>query len=351
MVFAQINTKYYCGIDLHARSMFVTVMNKAGEILFRRDMPNDFKVFLKYMQPYLGSLAVGVESTYNWYWLADGCRQAKIPFYLGHALYMKAITGGKKKNDRIDSKTIADLMRSNMFPMAYAYPKEMRATRDLLRRRRRLVNLRAEAYTHIQLIFAQQGILDIAADDVKRKKTRHTLVEKFSQPDLKMTIESDLNVIEAFDPIIAKLERQILAQAKHHDRKAFELLQTVPGIGEMLALTILYEMHLVARFESPQQFSSYCRVVKCERTSSGKITGGGNQKIGNPYLKWALGEIIIHAQTFSPRLKRYYEQLQAKFGKGRAKSIIAHQFAVAIYFMLKNKTVFDEVRFVQSRMK
>jgi hypothetical protein len=81
MVFAQIITTYFCGIDLHARSMFVTVMNKAGEVLFRRDMPNDFKVFLKYMQPYLGSLAVGVESTYNWYWLADGCRQAKIPFY------------------------------------------------------------------------------------------------------------------------------------------------------------------------------------------------------------------------------------------------------------------------------
>jgi transposase len=352
MVFAVINTlyEYFCGIDLHSRSMFVTVMNKAGEILFRRDMPNDFKVFLKYMQPYLGSLAVGVESTYNWYWLADGCRQAKIPFYLGHALYMKAITGGKKKNDRIDSKTIADLMRSNMFPMAYAYPKEMRATRDLLRRRRRLVNLRAEAYTHIQLIFAQQGILDIDADDVKRKKTRHTLVEKFAQPDLKMTIESDLNVVEAFDPIIAKLERQIRAQAKHHDRKAFELLQTVPGIGEMLALTILYEMHSVARFESPQQFSSYGRVVKCERTSGGKITGGGNQKIGNPCLKWALGEIIIHAKAFSPRIKRYYEQLQAKFGK-RAKSIIAHQFAIAIYYMLKNGKVFDEVRFVQARMK
>jgi transposase len=166
-----------------------------------------------------------------------------------------------------------------------------------------------------------------------------------------MTIESDLNVVEAFDPIVAKLERQILAQAKHHDRKAFELLQTVPGIGEMLALTILYEMHSVARFDSQQQFSSYCRVVKCERTSGGKITGGGNQKIGNPYLKWALGEIIIHAKAFSPQIKLYYEKLQAKFGKGRAKSIIAHQFAVAIYFMLKNGEVFDEVRFLQSRMK
>ncbi len=321
MVFAQIITTYFCGIDLHARSMFVTVLNKAGEVLFRRDMPNDFKVFLKFMQPYLSSLAVGVESTYNWYWLADACRQAKIPFYLGHALYMKAITGGKKKNDRIDSKTIADLMRSNMFPLAYAYPKEMRATRDLLRRRHRMVTLRAEAYKHIQLIFTQQGILDIATAEVKSKKTRHTLPEKFSQPDLKMTIESDLNVVEAFDPIIAKLERQIIAQAQYHDRKAFELLQTVPGIGEMLALTILYEMHTVARFESPQLFSSYCRVVKCERTSCGKNTGGGNQKIGNPYLKWALGQIIIHAQIYSARIKRYYEQLQAKFVRAEPRAL------------------------------
>jgi transposase len=351
MVTAEINAKYYCGIDLHARSMFVCVMDKAGKVLFHRNLRNDFKLFVEAMKPYLPDLAVGVESTYNWYWLADGCRKAGIPFYLGHALYMKAITGGKKKNDRIDSKTIADLLRCNLFPLAYAYPKEMRATRDLLRRRHRLVNLRAEAYTHIQLIFTQQAILEIGTPDVKNKKTRHALIDRLSHPDLKMALQSDLDMIDALDPIISKLEQQIRAQAKFHDRKAFEILQTTPGIGDMLALTILYEIHTIDRFKSPQMFSSYSRLVKCDRLSCGKATGGGNQKIGNPHLKWAFGEIIIHAQVFSPVIKQYYERLQAKFGKGKAKSIIAHQFAVAIYFMLKNGQAFDEVRFVESRMK
>jgi transposase len=351
MVYAQINTTYYCGIDLHARSMFVCVMDKAGKIIFHRDVPNDFKVFLEFMKSFLPHLAVGVESTYNWYWLADGCREAKIPFYLGHALYMKAIHGGKKKNDRLDSKTIADLMRANLFPLAYVYPKEMRATRDLLRRRHRFVSLRARALSHIQLIFVQQGMLDIESRDVKNKKTRRTLLDKLPHPDLKMTVETDLNLIEALDPMIASMEQQIRAQAKHHDRKALEVLLSTPGIGDMLALTILYEIHTVSRFESPQQLSSYGRVVKCERTSMGKTTDRGNQKIGNPHLKWAFGEIIIHAPKSAPRIKRHYEQLQAKFGPGRAKSIIAHEFAVAIYFMLKNGQVFDELRFVQARMK
>ena len=146
MQYAMIDSNYFCGIDLHARTMFVCIMDKMGEIVFQRNLKNDFKLLLQVLGTHLGSIAVGVESTFNWYWLADGCHKAGIPFYLGHALYMKAIHGGKKKNDRLDSRMLAELMRCNLFPMAYAYPQEMRATRDLLRRRHRFVALRAECY-------------------------------------------------------------------------------------------------------------------------------------------------------------------------------------------------------------
>jgi len=347
MDFAQIHSKYYCGIDLHARSMYVTVMDKSGKILFRRDMKNDFKIFLRYVSKYLPSMAVGVESTYNWYWIADGCHQAGIPFYLGHAFYMKAITGGKHKNDKLDSKTLADLMRGNLFPKAYPYPREMRPTRDLLRRRSYFVSLRAGAYTHIQEIFSQIAILDVSGQDVKNKNTRRLLVERLDDPILQLTVSSDLDLIERLDPIINTLEKTIRRQAKHHDPRAFATLNTTTGIGDILSLTTLYEIHKIDRFPSVQNFSSYSRVVRCERTSNGKSTGGGNNKIGNPYLKWAFDQIVLRAQIYSPSIKKAYERLISKHGPRQAKSIMGHKFAVAIYFMLKNGQAFDETRFLK----
>lgn len=346
MEFAKVDSQFSCGIDLHAKSMYVCVQNKTGDVLVHRNLKNDFPVFLKTIEPYQKSIAIGVESTFNWYWLADGCHKANLPFYLGHALYMKAIHGGKKKNDRVDSKTLADLLRANLFPVAYPYPQEMRATRDLLRRRHRFVALRAEAYTHIQNTFSQQAILDPLSLEVKKKATRRQLPEKLGHPDLAMSVDCDLDHIQALDAIICKVEKQVLAQAKHHDRNALSILMSVPGIGEMLAMTILYEIHVITRFSSAQHFSSYCRLVKVERTSDGKPTGKQNNKIGNPHLKWAFSEIILIAQRSSDPIRKYYEKLKCKHGPAKAKSIIAHKFGVAVYYMLKNGQAFDEKRFV-----
>lgn len=345
MEYATIDTDYFCGIDLHARTMYVCIMDKMGEVLFRRNIKNDFRLLTRALEPYRTSVSVGVESTFNWYWLADGCHQAGIPFHLGHALYMKAIHGGKKKNDRVDARTLTNLMRTNYFPQAYAYPKQMRATRDLLRRRHRYVAMRAASYTHIQNTFSQQGILDPLSDEVKRKSTRRQIPSYLTDPDLGMSVECDLDLIEGLDPIIHRIEKQVLAQAKHHDRNALSILMTTPGLGKMLALTILYEIHTIARFKSASAFSSYSRVVKVERTSVGKKTKGGNQKIGNPHLKWAFSEIILVAQRSGP-IKKYYEKLKNKHELGKAKGVIAHKFAVAIYYMLKNRQAFDEKRFV-----
>ncbi len=346
MEFVSIQKEFYCGVDLHAKSMYACIMDARGKVAFHRNLPNIFTLFQQVAEPYCHSIAVGVESTFNWYWLADGCKKANIPFFLGHALYMKAIHGGKKKDDRIDSKKIADLLRCNLFPLAYPYPEEMRATRDLLRRRHRFVALRAEGYTHIQNTFSQHAINVVSSSDVKKKDSRRNLCTLLPHPDLAMSVDCDIDMINALDTIIHKIEKEIYAQAKYHDRNALSILLTVPGIGKMLGLTILYETHTIKRFPSAQKFSSYSRLVKCQRTSNGKSTGDGNNKIGNPHLKWAFSEIIIHAQKESERIKRYYERLKSKHGKGKAKSIIAHKFGVAVYYMLKNGEAFDEEKFL-----
>jgi hypothetical protein len=122
--------KFYCGIDLHARTMYLCVLNQDGEIVLHRNMQARPEPFLKAIAPYRTDLVVSVECIFTWYWLADLCTHEGIPFVLGHALYMKAIHGGKAKNDQIDAPKIAVLLRGGRLPQAYVYPAEMRATRD-----------------------------------------------------------------------------------------------------------------------------------------------------------------------------------------------------------------------------
>lgn len=346
MEYVKVTTEYCCGVDLHGKTMYATVVDRAGDRLVRRNLENNMGKFLHVLKPFLPDVSVGVESTFNWYWLADGCRDAGIPFYLGHALYMKAIHGGKKKNDRIDSATIADLLRTGFFPPAYPYPQEMRATRDLLRRRQRYVSLRAEAYTHIQNTFAQHAIPGLTSTATKRKRSRRGLPDEFSDPDVAMAVTCDLDMADALDVVILQIEKQIRARARHHDPRSLSILMTVPGVGEMISLTILYEMHIVGRFPSAQDLSSYARVVKVDHTSGGKWAGQGNPKIGNPHLKWAFTEIVQHAPTQSGPIADAYGKLKSRHKPGKARVVLAHKFAVAIYHMLKNGEAFDEQRFV-----
>lgn len=149
MRFYQKEHKYYCGIDLHARAMYVCIINQRGKVVYHKNVDTDPAILFRIIFPYLEDVVVCVECMFCWYWLADFCRDHHIPFVLAHALYLKAIHGGKTKNDKIDSRKIAMLLRGGNIPMAYAYPKERRAIRDLLRRRMHLMHKRAELLSHI----------------------------------------------------------------------------------------------------------------------------------------------------------------------------------------------------------
>ena len=123
--------QHYCGIDLHARSLYVCILDRDGTILTHKNISASPQALLAIIAPYRDDLIIGVECMFTWYWVADLCRQQNIAFILGHALYMRAIHGGKAKNDKIDSLKIATLMRGGTFPVAYTYPQAMRGTRDL----------------------------------------------------------------------------------------------------------------------------------------------------------------------------------------------------------------------------
>src|SRR5262244_3491468 len=331
---------FYCGIDLHARTMYVCILDQGGEVLVHRNMKTDPEAFLKAIAPYRQGLVVAVECMFTWYWLADLCADQGIPFVLGHALSMKAIHGGKAKNDKIDSQKIAQLLRGGMLPQAYVYPAQMRATRDLLRRRMHLAHKRAELLAHVQNTNSQYNLPAIGKK-IAYKANREGVAERFAAAAVQKTIEVDLALITYYDALLRDLELSIRTTAKHHDANTLYLLQTVPGIGKILSLVLLYDIHAIDRFPRVQDFASYCRLVKCAKESGGKRLGTSGNKIGHAHLKWAFSEAATLFLRGNEPGQKYLARLEKKHDKGKALSILAHKLARAVYFMLKRKTAFD----------
>jgi transposase len=281
--------KFYCGIDLHARSMYVCILSHDGEILMHRHMKAAPEPFLKAVAPYREGLVVAVECIFPWYWLADLCAQEGIAFVLGHALYMKAIHGGKATHDTIDSQKIAQLLRGGMLPQASVYPAKMRATRDLLRRRTHLLRKRAELLAHVQHTNRQYNLPEIGKK-IAYQGNRNGVAERFADPAVQKNIAVDLALIDYYDRILSDLELSIVKTAKQHDANTVYRLRSTPGVGKILALVMLYEIHDIRRFPRVQDFVSYCRLVQCAKESAGKRLGTSGKKIGNAHLKGAFSE-------------------------------------------------------------
>ncbi len=336
---------FYCGIDLHARAMYVCILNQAGETLLHRNMKTTPEAFLKAIAPYRPDIVVAVECLFTWYWLADLCADEEIPFVLGHALSMKAIHGGKAKNDKIDSQKIAVLLRGGMLPQAYVSPAEMRATRDLLRRRMHLAHKRGELLAHVQNTNSQYN-LPALGKNIAYKANRDGVAERFADPAVQKSIEVALSLVSYYDELLRDVALTIVKTAKQHDANTLYRLQTVPGIGKILSLVLLYEIHHIDRFPRVQEFASYCRLVKCAKESNGKRSGTSGAKIGNAHLTWAFSEAAVLFLRENPAGQKFLARLEKKHDKGKALTILAHKLARAVYYMFKRKVAFDMKRFL-----
>jgi transposase len=337
--------KHYCGIDLHAKAMYVCILDQSGTKLVHKNLPTTPEAFLRVIAPYREDVVVGVECMFTWYWLADLCQKEGIAFVLGHALYMKAIHGGKAKNDKIDAHKIAVLLRGGMFPVAYVYPAEMRATRDLLRRRCHLVHQRAELLAHIQNTNSQYNLPEIDKK-LAYKANRQGVADHFPDPSVCKTIELDVALIDHYDKLLGAVELYLTRTAKVHDVQTFARLQSVPGIGQTLALVLLYEIQDIHRFPRVQDFVSYCRLVKCAKESNHKRLGTSGKKIGNVHLRWAFAEAAALFLRHTQRGKAYFTKLEHKHGKAKALTVLAQKLARAVYYMLSREQAFDLKRFV-----
>jgi transposase len=347
MTFYTQQHRHYCGVDLHARSMYLCVIDHDAQVLLHRNLRAAPEPFLNAIDPYREDLVVGAECVFTWYWLADLCARENIRFVLGHALDMRAVHGVKTKNDRIDSQRIAALLRGGNFPLSYVYPPKMRATRDLLRRRMYFSRKRAELLAHIQNTNSQYNMAPFGRR-ITYKSNREGVAEQFTDAAVRMSIEANLDLIGHYDRILRGLERHILRNAKIHDPKAFYLLSTVHGIGDILALVILYEIHDIRRFPRVQNFLSYARLVKCRKESAGKPSGPSKKKIGDPHLKWAFSEAAVLFLKDNPEAQRYMNRLRSKHGKAKALSILAQRLGRAVYYMLLREKPFDLEKFLRT---
>lgn len=337
--------RHYCGIDLHTSKMYLCILNQDGHIVFHRNLRTSPDAFLHAIKPFRDDLVVAAECMFSWYWLADLCEDENIPFVLGHALDMRAIHGGKSKNDKIDSHKIAALLKGGLMPVAYVYPRKMRATRDLMRRRNHLMRKRAELLAHIQNTASQYNHQQ-PLGRIAKPENRQGLVERFELPSVRMSVAANLDMIATYDKVLARLEKDIIENAMVHDPGAYALLKTIPGVGRIIALNLLYEIENINRFPTVQDFASSCRLVKCAQESNGKKSGTAGKKIGNAHLRWAFSEAAQLFLKGNEAAQRSLQKISNKHGKGKALSILAHKLGRAVYFMLRNKEGFHLNRFL-----
>jgi transposase len=341
--------RFYCGVDLHARTLSLCVLDDQGHKVLERTIPASPDAFLAALAPFRDGLAVACECMFAWYWLADLCHAEAIPFALGHALYMKAIHGGKAKTDTIDAHKIALLLKGGMLPLAYAYPKGMRETRDLLRRRTFLVRKRAEALVHLANTNSQYNRPPLTKKlAYARNRQEIDLPARFDDPSVKKNVELDLALLDAYDEHIRRVELYLTRTAKVDDPQAYHRLRSVPGVGPVLALVLLYEIHDVGRFPDVGDFLSYARLVRCSHESAGKKQGTGGNKIGNAHLKWAFSEATCLFLRGNDRAKRWLARREKKHGKARALGALAARLGRAVYHLLRKREAFDEQRFFAS---
>jgi len=335
--------KFYCGIDLHATNSFLCVIDDKDKILLKEKLKNDLGDIIYALESFSPRPSVVVEATINWYWLIDGLQEAGFDVKLAHSMALYMITGAKVKTDRRDAFSLAKLLRLDAIPEAYIYPKAKRPIRDLLRKRKQVVRLRANAYGALRRVLLQHGIYGYSQATIK-SLTEAQLDQHLEHFATQAGCHLEVQRIRFYSDQIKTLENIILSSVS--DDQRFELLQTIPGVGKILALTILYESGDINRFQSAKHFCSYARVVPGIAQSSGVSKRGRGSKQGNPHLKWAFCQAAAISVRYNTGIRKFRQRHLAR-RRSKAKKlvtlcIVSHKLAIASYNILKNRVPFKQ---------
>lgn len=328
---------FYVGVDLHARSVQVSVLDEQGAVVSERSLPSIPDDVLKFLERFRPDCKVAVESMGSHYWLVDALEEAGYEFQLAHPLMVKAIAYAKVKTDKADARTIAGLLRLGMLPRAYNYPKALRALRDLSRKRSMLVEERALHYRDLQYLH-QQMALGTPSRNAVKKITALELEERFAAAPTRMYATGVLEINAALTTQIDKIEKYLHQECR--ENISYTRLMQIPGVGETYGHQILLESGDVTRFPTHRQYVSYARLVPGSSNSGEKVRTGGNSKQGNAKLKNAFRQVALRAVMCDRAVKGFFDRkLKVVHRKNIAYAIVARKMAIAAYLVLKGENV------------
>jgi transposase len=320
----------------------ISLIDNNDRLISEKRLDNDLGTITQHLHPYADDITgIVVESTYNWYWLVDGLIDKGYPLHLANTLAIQQYNGIKHTNDATDARFLAHLLRLNILPTGYIYPKDQRHVRDLLRRRLLLVKQRTAQLLSLQSMIGRHTGKRLSGHQVKQL-TADALEKYFDHAASLCAAQHALQLQQQLNTQIEEIEDFVLStcqQSKH-----YTLITSTPGIGKILGMTILLETGPIERFTQVGHYSSYARCVPTNKISNGKSKGKGNAKNGNRYLAMAFVEAAHYATIWNPTIKRYYQRKCKRAPVMVAKKAVANKLTRACYHMLKDGTTFDVTR-------
>ena len=331
----------YAGLDLHSRNTYIGIMDKAFNRVFKKRVPNHLERIVQTLEPFRDQIkGFVIESTYNWYWLVDGLMDAGYSCaHLANPSAIKQYEGLKHSDDQHDAFFLAQLLILDILPQGYIYPKQDRPVRDLARKRMFLVQHKTAHTLSLQSLLQRCCAKKVSANDM-----RHLTVKELGmwleEEHLTLSAQANLDSVNFLKQKIKQLEKAIIQKVKLN--KAFKYLLTVPGIGNILAMTIMLEVGDINRFSKVGNFTSYCRCVPSRRLSDGKTKGYGNRKNGNRYLSWAFTEAAHLSRRHNEQFRRYYNRKVAQANTSLATKALGNKLARICYYIIKDQVPFQE---------
>ena len=332
----------YAAFDLHANNSYLAIVDDGGKCIFKRKLMNEPGSILKMLRPYRDEISgIAVESTFNWYWLVDLLMDEGYKTHLANPSAIQKYKGLKHNDDKSDALWLADLLRLNILPEGYIYPRRQRPLRDLLRKRSHLVKLRTSLILSLQNIITRNYGLRIGGNEIKllTKDTVTPLFEQHSALELSGKVSKE--TIDYLTRQINRIEREAEKAMDPPELHKYEYLKTIPGVGKILSLTITLETGPIERFPKVGSFSSYCRKVPANWISNGKKKGSGNKKNGNRYLAWSFSEAAEFARRNDPTTRKYYNRKASKTDAMVARATLAHKLSRAAYYIMRDQVPFD----------
>lgn len=330
------------GIDLHSNNVMIGIVDQDGKRVKHQKLECDLgriDEFLRPMKPRLKSIAV--ESTYNWYWLVDGLRALCYPVVLANPAAMDQYSGIKHADDKNDAYFLAELQRLNILPTGYIYDPQLRPVRDLLRRRLSLVHQRTALIVSFKSLYMRTTGQTMGLGRLKAMETTEA-AELYEHPANQLIAKVQKEHIEKLSRSIELIEKAVLRSA--HELPYYQRLNTLPGVGKILGLTITMEVGEIKRFKTAGDFASYCRAVASKRTSNEKSKGDNNRKCGNKHLSWAFVEAANFARRHDERCRKWFDRKAARTCSVLATKALACKLAKAAWHVMSADVDYDAQR-------